>query len=113
MLFVDAKGTRQPEDIPVIMDERVCSDTIFRVIRLGPAEFVVCDIWVLSGRNIHERLPYEKRSQIIADILEEFHSPDLASLVHINDLPKGTLIRGIEYYDEQPGSIGVFIPAVE
>ena len=89
------------------------SDTIFRVIRLSPDVYVVCDLWVLNGSPAHSKYPYAKRSEMIAEILELFHSPDLTALVHPDSLPANTLIRGYEHYDDQPGSIGVFLPAVE
>ena len=74
---------------------------------------MVSDIWVLGGRNLHGKLPFAKRLELLAEILELFHTPDLTALVHPNDLPAGTLLRGYEYYDDLPGSLGTFLPAVE
>jgi hypothetical protein len=101
------------EDVPLIVDERLCSDTILRAVRLSKGMIVVSDIWVLGGRNLHEKLPFAKRLELLADILDLFHSPELTALVHPNDLPAGTLLRGYEYYDDQPGTLGTFLPAVE
>jgi hypothetical protein len=112
-LFFDAKGVRVPEPIQVIMDHRACSDTIFRAIRLSADIIVLSDIWTWNATIVHSKYPYSKRAQLIADILDMFHSPDLVAFVHPNDLPVGTLIRGQEWYDEQPGTLGVFLPAVE
>ena len=113
VLFLDAKETRPAEDLPIVLDGRLCSDTILRVIRLSRDVLVCCDIWTLCGRNIHERLPYAKRLEILNTLLDTIHSPDLTALVTPDTLPMGTLLRGSEYYDDQPGSIGVFLPAVE
>lgn len=112
-LFVDARSVRPPERIQVVLDPRVCSDSVFRVIRLSPNMIAVADIWVLNGTNIHGKYPYVKRSELLAEILDLFHSPDLTALIHPSELPVNTLIRGHEGYDDQPGSIGVFLPASE
>lgn len=112
-LFVDAKGARPAEKVSLVMDPRMFSDTVFRVIRLSPDVIVVSDIWVLNGTNVHSKYSHAKRLEILAEILELFHSPDLTALIHPGELPVNTLIRGQEYYDDQPGSIGVFLPASE
>jgi hypothetical protein len=111
--FVDARGTQTPERVPMILDDRLCSDTVIRVIRLSKSIFVCCDIWVLCGRNFHERFPYSKRLETLSSILDLMHSPDLTALVTPQELPCGTLLRGTEHYDDQPGSLGVFLPAHE
>ena len=101
------------EDVPIILDERLCSDTVLRVVRLSKKVFVVSDIWVLGGRPTHSLLPFSKRSELLAEMLDLFHSPELTALIHPRDLPVGTLLRGTEYYDDQPGTLGTFLPAVE
>lgn len=95
------------------MDERLCSDSVFRAIRLSPDVMVLSDVLILCGRNVHEKLTHTQRLQLLAELLESCHSPELTALVHPQELPVGTLVRGHEYYDEQPGSIGVFLPASE
>lgn len=111
--FVDAKESRPPQEVSIVLDDRLCSDTILRAIRITNDIIVCCDIWVLCGRNFHERFPYAKRLETLEEILNMLHSPDLTALVTPNNLPVGTLLRGHEYYDDQPGTIGVFLPAVE
>lgn len=110
--FSDAKGDKT-ESIPLVMDERLCSDTIFRVVRLATKSYVVYDLFALNGVKVHETLSFQQRQERIAELLELFHHPDLTSLVTINDAPVGCHIRGYEQYDNIPGSIGVYIPAVE
>lgn len=109
---MDGKGL-STEDVPIVLDDRMCSDTVLRVIRLNKTMFMCCDIWVLCGRNLHERMNYAQRSERLRELLDMFHSPDLTAIVHSSELPVRTLLRGHEYYDDQPGSIGVFLPAVE
>lgn len=75
--------------------------------------YVVNDIRVLNGKNLHETLGFEDRQQDVSALLETFHRPDLVALVTVDDVPDGTPIRGTEYYDSQPGTIGVFLPAEE
>ena len=111
-MFVDGNGTRV-DDVPIILDERVCSDSVLRVVRLSKRIFVVSDIWVLGGRPTHSLLPFAQRLDLLGEILDLFHSPELTALIHPRDLPVGTLLRGQEYYDNQPGTLGTFLPAVE
>ena len=112
-LFIDAKESSPAEDVPIVFDDRLCSDTVLRVIRLNKTMFACCDIYVLCGRKVHETMNYGQRSERLQELLDTLHSPDLTALVHISELPVGTILRGREYYDDQPGSIGVFLPAVE
>ena len=95
------------------MDERVFSDTVLRVIRLSPTKMIARDIRWLNGRNIHETLPYSARTALLRGILDEFHVPDFTCLYLPEEAPHGTPLRGYEYYDEKPGSIGVFLPVNE
>jgi hydroxyacyl-ACP dehydratase HTD2-like protein with hotdog domain len=95
------------------MDERVCCDTILRVVRLDPRQYIVYDILVLNGVRIHDSLTFAQRQERIAEILELFHGPDLAALMTIADAPVGTHVRGYEQYDGEPGTIGVYLPKVE
>ena len=110
--FTDAKGER-PESLALVMDERLCCDTIFRVVRLAPKSYIVYDVLVLNGTRIHETLAFAERQAKIAELLELFHFPDLVALMPIADAPVGTHIRGVEQYDGVPGTIGVYLPTVE
>ena len=110
-LFEDSRGTVTP--LSVILDERMFSDTVLRAIRLSPALYVVCDIWVLNGINLHEILPYTGRRERLDALLDEFHSPELTALMTPDQIPRNTLVRGYEYYDDAPGTMGIFLPAVE
>ena len=98
------------------MDERLCCDTIFRVVRLAPKSYVVYDLVVLNGFRVHDVLSFSQRQERIANLLDLFHQPDLVALTTIDDAPVGCHIRGYEQYDGIPGSIGVFVehlPATE
>jgi hypothetical protein len=109
-MFVDAKGQRQ-EPMQLVMDERICCDTVFRVVKLSQRIFVVADILWMNGAQIHGKIPFAQREALIGELLETFHVPDFVALISSKDLPMGTLLRGYEYYDENPGTIGVFLPA--
>lgn len=108
-IFVDAKGQRQ-ESVRLVLDERVCCDTIFRVVRLSKLVFVVADVLWFNGLQIHGKTTFVQRETLIRDLLDTFHVPDFAALISPNDLPVGTLVRGHEYYDDNPGTSGVFLP---
>ena len=106
--FTDAKGDRT-ERLALVMDERLCCDTIFRVVRLAPKIYVVYDLLVLNGTRLHDTLSFSHRREKIATLLELFHQPDLVALTTVEDAPIGCHIRGYEQYDGIPGSIGVFV----
>lgn len=101
----------QVTQIPIVMDERIFSDTILRVVKIGKSEYVVYDIDYLNGKDVFGIWNYQKRIGKVAEILEFFHYPDLSALMLPEDAPYGTSLRGYECYDDQPGSMGVFLPA--
>lgn len=107
-LFKDSRDV--VTNIPMIMDERVCSDTIFRVLQIAKGQYVVCDIEYLNGVNVFDIWNYKKRSDTIQELLDLFHYTDLSALFTTADAPHGTTVRGHEYYDDVPGSMGVFLP---
>lgn len=100
--------------IHLVLDERLFSDTVFRVVRIGPSRFIVYDIRYLNGLNVFEKYNYEYRKNLMAELLDEFHQRDLVALEFPEDIPEqGYLLRGYEHYDDQPGSLGVFLPVKE
>lgn len=109
--FVDSRDHWTP--LKIVMDERMCSDTVIRVVQLKPDLFVAYDLRTLNGTLLFETLSYAERRAKLRTLLDLFHSPDLVALVDVDDAPAGTLIRGTEWYDDQPGTLGVFLPAEE
>lgn len=110
-LFVDKN--EKVHEISIVLDERMCSDTVLRVIQVSPKVFVACDIRFLNGKNLFETLSFKDRKEKLTALLDAFHQPDLTALVIPEDAPHGTLLRGYESYDDKPGSMGVFLPAME
>jgi len=106
-LSIDAKGGHQ-EELTIVMDERVCCDTVFRTTRLSKDVFIVNDIWAMNGTILHSSMTWTQRQAILAECLRLFHQPVFTALFTLEDAPVGTLTRGYEYYDDVPGSIGVF-----
>jgi hypothetical protein len=102
------------EIVYLVMDERVFSDTILRVVKLGPWRYVAYDLPVFNGTSLLETRSYRQRQETLAEVLEAFHFPDLISLETPAQIPLGdTPVRGYEHYDETPGSGGVFCPVNE
>jgi hypothetical protein len=98
----------------LVMDERVFSDTLLRVVKLGPWRYVVYDMPALNGKSLHETLSYRQRQEKLMDVLEAFHFPDLIALELPDQVPSWeTPVRGYECYDEAPGTLGVFCPVKE
>lgn len=108
-LFVDKH--EKPVSLPIIMDERLFSDTVIRVIQLKPDVFLACDIRYLNGKFLYDTLPYADRLKKLEDLLDAFHRTDLTAL--LTEAPVDSLLHGWEHYDENPGSMGVFLPAKE
>ena len=77
---------------------------------IGKDKYVVYDIEYLNGRNLFDVYNYETRYQKVCDILDTFHYPDLSALIPVDNAPYGTIVRGYEHYDNQSGTMGVFLP---
>jgi hypothetical protein len=110
-MFVDLQDRMTV--LPVILDERLFSDSVFRVVRLSLDMFIVYDIRYLNGKNLFETQHFEDRQQLITTLLEQFHKHDLTALITTDEVPDGIPVRGTEWYDFKPGSVGVFLPADE
>jgi hypothetical protein len=110
-MFVDARDKATP--VSIVMDERMCSDTVIRVTRLSSDVYVACDIRTLNGKDLIDTKSYAERRALLDTLLEEFHTPDLSVLLTYDEVPPLTSIRGWETYDDQPGTLGVFLPAEE
>ncbi len=108
-LFVDKHD--KPVSIPIILDERMFSDTVIRVIQMKSDEYIACDIRYLNGTNIYEKLNYAARCELLKRLLDAFHTTELTALMI--EPPYYALLHGFEHYDDEPGSLGVFIPARE
>lgn len=109
-LFVDKQD--RVETIPIVMDHRVFSDTVMRVVRLSKDVFVACDLCWLNGVHVWETLAYEDRKKKLDELLELFHVTVLTALLPVEHV-HGVSVRGHEYYNDQPGTIGIFLPAHE
>ena len=102
------------EIVYLVMDERVFSDTILRVVKLGPWRYVAYDLPLFNGTQLLETHSYRQRQEKLSEVLEAFHFPDLIALETPDRLPLwDTPVRGYEHYDETPGSVGVFCPVKE
>jgi len=111
-MFADHRD--RVEIVYLVLDERLFSDTLMRVVRLGPWRYVVYDVPVLNGKTIHETLSYRDRQAKLGELLETFHFPDLIALETPDQVPLwDTPVRGYEHYDESPGTLGVFCPEKE
>lgn len=97
----------------MVLDERMFSDTALRCVRLGPSLFTVSDIRYFNGRNVFETKSFAERQALLEEILGEFHQTDLVALMTVPNVPSHYPVRGVEYYDDKPGTMGVFLPAVE
>lgn len=110
-VFVDTQD--RVTTLPMVIDERMCCDTVLRATRLSPSVYVIPDIWVLNGKKVFDTDFFEDRQQTVTTLLETFHNPVLTALISVDDVPDATPIRGYEWYDGRPGSFGIFVPVEE
>lgn len=97
------------ETISMVVDERMCCGTLLRVERLSPTRFVAADLLYLNGRYVWASHSFEQRSRWLRDLLEEFHTGELAQLVHKEDLEE-VPVKGWEYYTACLGVAGFYEP---
>lgn len=109
-MFVDKN--EKVDILYIVFDERLFSDTVFRVVRIGVSRFIVYDIRYLNGVNFYESHTYRERKERVRELLDSFHHPDLVALDTPGEIPEWEYpIRGYECYDDAPGTVGVFLPA--
>jgi hypothetical protein len=108
-LFVDKHD--KPISVPIILDERMFSDTVLRVIQLKPDVYIACDIRYLNGVCVYEKLNFSARRALLESLLDEFHRTELTAL--LMEAPVDCILHGWEHYDDEPGTLGVFLPARE
>lgn len=105
--FVDSRDRWTP--LRIVMDERICCDTVIRAVQVSPDLFIVYDLRTLNGVCLWETLSCAERRTTLRSLLEVCHRPDLVALMDVEDAPAGLLVRGTECYDDQPGTLGVFL----
>lgn len=100
--------------IYLVLDERLFSDTVLRVVRVGPTRFIVYDIRYMNGLDVYSTQSFQQRKERLETLLSLFHHPDLVSLEMVDNIQSTEFpIRGYEYYDDKPGTLGVFLPIKE
>jgi hypothetical protein len=82
--FTDAKGER-PQDLALVMDERVCCDTIFRVVRLQPTRYIVYDVlYDVAYDIVYDAMMHTKYNIVgICNILYNMQHDIVYDLVYI------------------------------
>lgn len=108
-MFVDKH--EKTISLPIILDERMFSDTVLRVIQLKPNVYIACDIRYLNGICVYEKLSFAARHALLESLLDAFHHTDLTAL--LTEAPVDCSLHGWEHYDDEPGTLGVFLPARE
>jgi hypothetical protein len=112
LIFADQKESLTV--LHAVLDERLFSDTVFRVVKISPTRYIVYDLVMLNGAPFHATHSYAERSSRIAELLDAFHHPDLVALETVAQAPSWELsLRGYECYDDAPGTLGVFLPVKE
>jgi len=107
-LWISAQECRK---IPLIVDERLCGDTFFKVEKVGLLDFVVADIWMYNSNCVFACSTFQQRYEWLAHMLKTFVFcvPGVtARLIHKSDYDFKTT-KGYEYHtNETPGKQGYF-----
>lgn len=71
--------------LSVVLDERLFSDTIFKVEQTSSNTYNILDVWLYNSSCIYAGTSFSQRSMWIDSILETFHTPvyGLAQLTHL------------------------------
>lgn len=96
----------------MIVDERICGDTFFRVERIGDLDFVVSDIWMYNSNCVFACSTFKQRYDWLKDLLKTFtsHVSGTVNLIHKSDLPADIKLKGYEEHsDEMVGKPGYFV----
>lgn len=110
-MFVDKNEVPLP--LHIVMDDRAFSDTVLRVLQLKPDLYVVYDVRFFNGKRVCETHTHADRMHLVDGLVHRYHYPDLTALITPDDVNPDTVLRGYEFYDEEPGTMGVFLPAEE
>ena len=97
------------EEIQVVIDERMCCSTLFRVERLSKTQFVIADMLYLNGKHVWATHSFAQRSAWIVQLLNELHTKELCEFVHKSEL-ENVVARGWEYYSSAAGVQGTYVP---
>jgi hypothetical protein len=99
---------KECQKLPCIADERICGDTFFRVEKVAPLEFVVCDIWMYNSNCVFACSTFEKRYEWTRELLSTFtfHVHGTVKLIHKSNYDFKT-IKGYEHHTtETIGKLG-------
>lgn len=100
---------RECYTIPVCLDERLFSDTIFRAEKLGNT-FILSDVWIYNGTCVFALTSFKQRYDWIQQMLARFHktAKGLVRMMHKSEVTDMKL-RGYEVYTHEEGAHGCFI----
>ena len=109
-------NSQEYEELPCIVDERICGDTVLRVEKLSHLEYVVADIWMYNSNCVYVCSTFQQRYEWLKKFLTNFTTYiDGVSieLIHKSDLDPGYYLKGFEYHLNEPGKYGYFVDKEE
>ena len=109
-------SSQESKQIPCIVDERICGDTVLRVEKLSELEYVVADIWMYNSNCVFVCSTFEQRYEWLKKFLAEFTTyieSVTVELIHKSDLEPGYYLKGYEVYSNEPGKSGYYIDKAE
>ena len=68
--------------LPIVLDERLFGDTIFKVERTSSNTYNILDVWMYNSSCIYAGTTFKQRSEWLDLVLKMFHNPILTKLTH-------------------------------
>jgi hypothetical protein len=107
--FWISQNLKEIKELTIALDERLFGDTILRAERITGHEdkYVISDIFMYASTNVFRITNFEQRETFIKKILNKFYKP-IKGLTEFYTKKDSFPIKGYEYYDNKPGSFGIF-----
>ena len=109
-------NSQEYEQLPCIVDERICGDTVLRVEKLNDLEYVVADIWMYNSNCVYVCSTFQQRYEWLKKFLSEFTTyidGVTIELIHRSDLDPGYYLKGYELHTNECGKHGYFVDKQE
>jgi hypothetical protein len=104
--------TKEQKQLPIVLDERLFGDTIFKAEQTGKDTYNIIDIWLYNSSCIYAGTSFPQRTNWIQDILSVFHTnvDGLTKLTHLKQntvTVKKSLIPDVYFIKNHEGYVQI------